>query len=220
MLFAQCRSGFALVNPWIKNRRARLPGYRCAHGGERNQIMGRYNPKTVLRQTSNSLLREFFAIQGVRTTIQWDELRETKIDPIFEALQRLPEKERQAIDIVLQDIHLIASSDAGIQQLIRENRSDGFAETLENFDSRYDKALWAYMNSPDTFGAAVRFYASDTLSKRYWHARKCQAIRPDCSEEATVHLQILLSGFYVETQGRGHHCLVEHLRRSDVYSDN
>ena len=177
--------------------------------------MSQYNPKTVLRQTSNSLLKEFFESRSVELDVAWEELHETKIQAVFDALQRLPEEARQPIEIVLQEVHQIASSEEGILQLVRESSNDGFADKLEQFDSRYDKAIWAYMHEPATWDSAVRFHASDSLSKRYWYARQCPAVEPDCSEEAVLHLQNLLSIFFIEGQGRGHHCLVEHLRRND-----
>lgn len=58
--------------------------------------MSRYNPKTVLRQTSNSLLNEFFELRSVELDVAWEELRETKIQSIFEAFQRLAEEEEVA----------------------------------------------------------------------------------------------------------------------------
>ena len=177
--------------------------------------MSRYNPKTVLRQTSNFLLKEFFESRSVEIDVAWEELRETKIQAIFDAFQALPDEVRQPIEVILQELHQIASSDEGILQLIRESSRDGLADALEQFDSRYDKAIWTYMNEPDTWDAAVRFYASDLLSKRYWYVRQCPVLEPNCTEEAVLHLQNLLSAFFVEGQGRGHHCFVEHLRRSD-----
>ena len=177
--------------------------------------MGQYNPRTVLRQTSNVLLREFFESMSVEFDVEWKEMRETQIEPVFFTMQRLPDEVREPIDLILKEVHLIASSDEGILQLIREGSGDGFAETLEQFDSRYDKAIWTFMNAPDTWDAASRFHEADSLSKRYWHASQCPTLEPDCSEEAVSRLRDLISAFFVEGQGRGHHCQVDHLRRSD-----
>ena len=41
--------------------------------------MAHYNPKTVLRQVSNALLREFFEGKGHHLAIAWDEITETQI---------------------------------------------------------------------------------------------------------------------------------------------
>ena len=178
--------------------------------------MGRYNPRTVLRQTSNALLREFFESRGHMLDVDWEQIRETQIQGVFEAMVSLPEAERRKLEVTLQEVHRIASSDEGIKVLIRENPAEGFAEKLETFDSRYDKSLWTCLNYPETWHNAVRFYTADCLSKRYWVRRPGTAeLEVDTSEAGLEKLRTSLSAYFVQQQARGQHCLVEHLRRSD-----
>ena len=193
--------------------------YRFALRGslnERENTMGRYNPRTVLRQTSNALLQEFFESYGHVFDVAWEQIRETQIEGIFEAMRDLPEAKRRELEVVLQDVHRVASSDEGIRVLVRENQADGFVEKLEAFDSRYDKAVWTCLNYPDMWKDAVRFFVTDNLSKRYWVRRLgTGGLEVDTLNERLEELRASLSAFFIEQQGRGHHCLVEHLRRSD-----
>lgn len=178
--------------------------------------MGRYNPRTVLRQTSNALLREFFESHGHRFDVAWEQIREMQIQGIFKAMISLPESERRRLEITLQDVYRIASSDEGIKVLVRENQTADFAKQLAEFDSRYDKALWTCLNYPETWEDAVRFYTADCLSKRYWVRRPGVAeLEVDTSDAGLEKLRASLSAFFVEHQARGHHCLVEYLQRSD-----
>ena len=50
-----------------------------------------FDPRKVLKQIANPLLRAFFERRGELTEIAWDELTEHKIEPVFEAWQALPE---------------------------------------------------------------------------------------------------------------------------------
>lgn len=94
--------------------------------------MSRYNPKTVLRQTSNSLLKEFFESRSVELDVAWEELRETKIKPVFDVMQRLPEEVRRPIEVILQEVHQVVSSDGQDYFLaLRQNLWVDFGEKAE-----------------------------------------------------------------------------------------
>lgn len=47
--------------------------------------MSQYNPRTVFRQTSNLLLREFFETKGHQLGVEWEQLRETQIQGVYDA---------------------------------------------------------------------------------------------------------------------------------------
>ena len=67
-----------------------------------------FDPRKALRQISNSLLQEFFRRRGQLQDVPWQDLSETRIEPIFVAWQRLPDAERQEVQVILQDIHALA----------------------------------------------------------------------------------------------------------------
>ena len=67
-----------------------------------------FDPRKVLKQIANPLLRVFFERRGELTEIAWDQLTEHKIEPVFEAWQALPERQRQEVQVILRDINELA----------------------------------------------------------------------------------------------------------------
>ena len=62
--------------------------------------MGEYNPRTVFRQASNVLLREFFEKKGHQLDIEWEQLRETQVQGIYDAFLLLPDAERRELELM------------------------------------------------------------------------------------------------------------------------
>ena len=57
----------------------------------------RYTPKVFLRQAPNRLLQSYFAAKGLLGDLPWNDLRETRIEPIHQAILALPEAQRREI---------------------------------------------------------------------------------------------------------------------------
>lgn len=180
-------------------------------------MVQQFNPKRVLRQISNPLLKEFFERQGHPLDVDWDRLRNTQVDDIFDAWQRLPDAQRKAVEIAFHDVHEMADED-GTRVIIEEGQYHGedLAPLLEPMESRYDKALWTFMNRPAVWDAAVRFAKADSLSGgRSWIKRgKVPAKNgPMFDADTLLAFQEAVSAFYRDRQGRGHHCKVEYFPR-------
>lgn len=178
--------------------------------------MPQFNPKRVLRQTSNALLKEFFAQHGYPLPISWDQLTETQMDGVFRALQTLPEEPREKIEVLLQDLDEVAHDD-GIRVMIEEAgfRGVDIGDKLEAMDSRFDKAMWVLLHYPEIWKAATMFARADDLSSgRSWR-RRCDlpTVTPNVDDSNKLALEKALSAFYRERQGRGHHCHVDHFVR-------
>ena len=176
-----------------------------------------FNPKRVLRQISKPLLREFFEHQGHPLDVEWDQLSNTQVDDIFDAWQGLPDAQRKAVEIVFHDVHEMANDDNGTRVIIEEGQYHGedLSPLLEPMESRYDKAIWTFMNRPVVWDAAVRFAKADTLwGGRSWVKRgNMPAAEPKADAETLRTFQEAMSAFYRDRQGRGHHCKVEHFSR-------
>ncbi len=67
-----------------------------------------YDPRRLLRQISNQLLRALFARHNMLQDLRWDEMTETRIETVFAAWQKLPDAKRKEIQVVLQDVHALA----------------------------------------------------------------------------------------------------------------
>ena len=69
-----------------------------------------YNPQRFFRQVPNSLLEQYFKEKGVSAEINFEELTETKIEPLYEAWLALPEKERSDIEKDFREIDRMATA--------------------------------------------------------------------------------------------------------------
>jgi hypothetical protein len=176
-----------------------------------------FNPKRVLRQVSTPLLRDFFGRKAPDLDLKWDDIQGLTINDIFDAWQRLPDAQRKNIEMVFHDIAEMASDEDGVKVIQEESLTHGenLGTRLESMDSRYDKALWTYMNRPHIWEAAIRFAKADILSvRRSWVKRsEVPKAEPKTDEEGRKKLAVAISAFYREQEARGHNCTVEHFAR-------
>lgn len=178
--------------------------------------MAHYNPKTVLRQVSNALLKEFFETRGHEMPIAWDRIGETQIQSVYDAFLRLPERARREIELDMQDLHAVATEE-GMRVLAEAARSHdpSDADSLARLDGRYDKAMWALLRRPDTWAKAVTFAHADRLPPRYWEKRNSLPKQPP-DTTATDRFADAISAFFVQAEGRGRLSRVEVFRRTSA----
>lgn len=177
-----------------------------------------FAPKRTLRQISNELLRELFESHSYELDVPWDEITETNVADIFRRWQELAEPDRRAMEILLRDIDEIASVD-GVKALIEEALRQGeesLAETIGEFDSRHDKAVWIYLHGREVWSMAIRFARADLSSRsRYWVKRNgLPAKAPDTTDETMTSFETGLSAFFAQKEARGAHCKIEHYMRA------
>lgn len=176
-----------------------------------------FDPRKVLKQIANPLLRAFFVEKrGEIADVAWDELSEHKIEPIFEAWQALPERQRLVVQVILRDINELADH-RGMAVLAEEIlwRDAALAEEFKAQSSKQDKAMWVYLNLPDAFAEAAMFARADALAAgRHWKCRNSlPRVQLDVTSEMLTRLGDALTGFYRPMQMRGHCCKVVHYRR-------
>lgn len=132
-----------------------------------------FDPRKVLKHISNPLLRQFFTRRGELADVPWDELTEHKIEPIFEAWQALPERQKLEVQVILRDINELADH-RGLAVLAEEIlwRCPERADEFKAQESKADKAMWVYLNIPGAFEEAAMFARADALAAgRYWSRR-------------------------------------------------
>lgn len=175
-----------------------------------------FDPRKVLKQIANPLLREFFARRGELGEVPWDDLTEHRIEPVFEVWQALPEQRRREVQIILRDVNELADH-RGMAVLAEEIlwRNPDLADRFKSQASKQDKAMWVYLHLPEAFAEAAMFARADALAAgRHWKRRNSL---PKASLEVTGEmLQKLgeaLSAFYGPVQMRGRCCKVVHYRR-------
>ena len=177
-----------------------------------------FDPRKVLKQVSNSMLQQFFTRHGVMEDLAWEDLTETQVEPLFEAWQRMPERQRVEVQIILQDVNELAD-DRGLRVLAEEvqNSAPGRVDEWSALESQRDKAMWVYLNLPEAFAEAAMFARADALAAgRYWVKRNSLPKQKTVADEGCrIALAQALSEYYWPTQLRGQHCLVEHYQRAN-----
>ena len=63
-----------------------------------------YTPKHFLRLAEKTLLKEYFAKQGMLAELDWNALGEGEIEPIYAAWQMLPEAKQEAVESLHNDL--------------------------------------------------------------------------------------------------------------------
>ncbi len=121
-----------------------------------------FDPRKVLKQIANSLLREFFTRRGELADVPWDQLSEHRIEPVFDAWQSLPEHQKLAVQVILRDISEL-SDHRGMAVLAEEIlwRKPEVADQFKTQASKQDKAMWVYLNIPEAFSEVALFARAD-----------------------------------------------------------
>jgi len=177
-----------------------------------------FDPRKVLKQIANPLLREFFVDRrGELEDVPWDELTEHKIEPVFEGWQSLDEASKMQVQIILRDIHELADH-RGRAVLAEEMllRCPERAKEFEAQASKADNAMWVYLHVPEAFEEAAMFARADALAAgRYWKRRNGVPKKQIAVDQAMCDaLAEALTSFYGPAQMRGRFCHVVHYRRS------
>ncbi len=173
-----------------------------------------YSPKTFLRQTPNHILKEYFYSKNLLKDVDFDNLGDTEIDPIFEGMDKLLDKQKNEIEADLRHINEMAYA-KGIQVLIEEAGSVfhniDLLPTFEPMKNHYERAFWVFQNHPLIFDIASDLAYMDSLSS--WSSRKVGVgLVPAVEEEDKRNLADAISEFY-KKQGRGQRCHVDNYLR-------
>ncbi|MCC5786914.1 MAG: hypothetical protein JJU33_09455 [Phycisphaerales bacterium] len=175
-----------------------------------------FEPRKVLKQIANPLLREFFSRRGELLDVPWDRITEHKIEPVFEGWQALPERQRLEVQVILRDINELADH-RGMAVLAEEirGRAPGLAEQFKAQASKVDKAMWIYLHLPEAFSEATLFARADALAAgRHWKRRNgLPKVTLGVTPEMLSKLGAALTAYYAPKQMRGGCCKVVHYRR-------
>ncbi|QOJ04361.1 MAG: hypothetical protein HRU71_13060 [Planctomycetia bacterium] len=174
-----------------------------------------YSAKTFLRSVPNTMLEEYFKRRGVDLGFRWDMLRETEVNPIFEAMERLDEQVRSRIDSDFSMINDLAC-EGGTQAILEDAElwnHDDWPERFSRMNNAYERAMWTFLNDPKRFQVAGCFHEMDRLGG--WRRRFVgKFLQARCDEQSLAAFQKSLRIFY-RRQGRGRHCHVDVYERHD-----
>lgn len=170
-----------------------------------------FDPRKLLKQIANPLLREFFRRRNELLDVPWDTLTEHRIEPIYQAWQALPTRSQREVQDVLRDVYALANH-RGLSVLKEEVFWERLGEScaLGEQGSKAGAALWTYLHEPTAFARASVFARADALaSGRYWVKRDdlpTRHVEPDAGVCRT--LELALTSYYASTQLRGRCCKV------------
>lgn len=178
-----------------------------------------FNPRTVLRQTSNGLLAEMFSVLEIPIRLNWSELAKTDVDTIFAAYLALDDGYRQQAELMLHDLHSMVSEESQMV-IFRQCHRAGvheFLKELESCESRYDVALLTRISKPAVWRAATRFALADRVigGRSSYRRIDLPPATPRTSQEQLDSFANALSAFYSSKQGRGRRCVTEYWQRDD-----
>jgi len=174
--------------------------------------MLRYTAKLFLRQAPNRLLHRYFESKGLLRGISWNSLKETKIEPVHEAVLQLSEAERRTVGRDFRAINELASR-RGAVLLARTARQRGLDLTGPEFrdGNGHARALVTFLDHPAVFEEARNAARWEFLSRVSMDRRNgLPKMAPDTSPPALARFAAEISRYYREAEGRGEHCYVEH----------
>jgi hypothetical protein len=178
-----------------------------------------YNLRSFLRQLSRDLLTDFVNSHSIEIGFDISALKKRQIDPIFAALNVLPDDPRQKLDEDFRNVFALATP-AGVSHIIEEARFRGIeiVEELRPITSLLDKAAWACLRHRSVFEAAGRLAVREILPGRYWKRRLPVNAMPGADlVGAAKSLEAAISSYFTEAEGRGNACLVEYLKRGSLH---
>lgn len=178
--------------------------------------MTHYNPKTIMRQVSKPLFREFIESRKQPLAADWTLTGEKLVQSLHDAFCRLSESARGQLELDMQDIHAVACEE-GQRALVEAGNRHGvpLAGEFDSMENRYDRAVWVCLRHPAVWQAAVKCAHADSLPSRYWQKRTGLPRQiPDSTPAALAKLARSVSAFFVQAEARGGLCCVEPFQRT------
>ena len=120
--------------------------------------MRAYSASTVIRRTSNAVLKSFFEHEKCMTTVDFER---DKLYEIQEAFRLLKESDRMRVESIMRNVFVFANGGTATSRLFAEvNNYELEAECKIITDpsasekSLYDKVFMVYLNYPDIWKKA------------------------------------------------------------------
>jgi len=178
-----------------------------------------YDPRYVMKQVSNALLQDLFEGQMHTVDVPWDELKETQVEPIFEAWQAMEEESCLTVGLILHDVFEMAN-EVGVQaifEVAKQHGHDDLLSELDGYVSVFDIAMWTCLRAASVWSEARQFAKADSVAGgRYWIRRaNLPEANATINEDTIAELAAGMTAFYRRGQGRGRRCSVEYLRRAN-----
>lgn len=181
-----------------------------------------YSTKDFFRNTPNAMLACYFAARDVLQGFDFKAIKETKIEPLFEAWMAVPEAQRAQMEVGLREIAdmsnekgVMAIIDEALYHLDEEGKHAAFVALLMGLPGHHERAMTTFLDYPSLWKGATRLYHADTLS--HWRKRKNLPKKKAAVDPADIKaLSDAIKHYFQITDGRAKHCRVEPYRRGEL----
>lgn len=173
-----------------------------------------YSAKTFIRKVPNRLLQEYFEARAIDLGVDWEALGESQADPVFDALDTVPDDQRNAVESDFTMINELACA-GGTRAILEEATywgKDWIAE-FEAMENDHERAFWTFLNEPRRFEVAGAFHVMDRYSG-WWRRFVGKRIEPATDSAALKELGEAIRKYY-RRQGRGRYCHVDVYQRHE-----
>ena len=150
-------------------------------------------------------------------------IQEAQSNELYEAWLEVPEEQRTAMRAEFREIFEMGC-EKGFWAIMDEarwqwrddpERWTEFIERLSALPGHSHRAMITYLDYPECWRGAIRFYDSDSLP--YWRKRKHLGHgAADTDSGSLEQLADLIRTYFHRKEGRGKHCLVESCRRGEL----
>ena len=182
-----------------------------------------YSSRSFFRQIPNNLLARYFEGRGLFGDLDFSAMQETQPDELFAGWLELPEERRSAMGVEFREIFEM-SCEKGVWAILDEarwqwrndpKRLNAFIESLSALPGHYHRAMITYLDYPECWRGAIRFYHADSLPN--WRKRKHLGHGPAKMDAGSLEqLADLIRTYFHRSEARGKHCLVEACRRGEL----
>lgn len=175
--------------------------------------MRHYTLKSFLRAAPNELLAEYFKRDDLLSNIDFSKLTPRKIEPVFEAIQLLPDDTRAKVDTDFQDIFAL-DYEGGVKLLIEEGRYSNvdFVPAFSLLKGNQAKTFWAFLNHKIIFDATLPFTCRENL-KGSWRKRRGLLQLKNMDFAGQKDRFAASVGHHFKNEGRGRTCKMDYSNR-------
>lgn len=106
--------------------------------------------RQFFRRVPNEFLAQYFEMMGAELGVNFEDLTETQVEPIFESFTTLPEEHQAAMEVDFQNINALAN-DGGIDALCNEAAFYGdntIPQAISTIDGCHAMAMWGFLQKP------------------------------------------------------------------------
>ncbi len=178
-----------------------------------------YSPKTFFRQAPNACLKRYFHQHKLLRDFDFDELKKSQVDQIYEAFDVLSVEQRRRIENDFRDLYALAC-ESGMKALFREAQEEGI-DPRSQFEGEepgdYEMVFWAFFDAKEVFERALLFAHTDELPPGYWK-KKVDIPKKSMRDldKRKAELAEALSYYFRTHEGRGYRCQIDHYKREGM----